>query len=73
MAEDGTVMDYIGTVQQAQQDFVNDDPCAAFVTVTEDLGYLDDGWHYDTQGFVRLGKAFAKAMLELKNECTQVE
>jgi len=69
MADDGTVMDYIETVQQAQQDFVISDACAAYVTVTDDLGYLDDGWHYDTQGFVRLGTAFADAMIELERKC----
>lgn len=69
MADDGTVMDYIETVQRAQQDFVNDDACAAYVTVTDELAYLDDGWHYDTDGFVRLGIAFAEAMIELETEC----
>ncbi|MDH5501327.1 MAG: sialate O-acetylesterase [Gammaproteobacteria bacterium] len=69
MSDDGTVMDYIGTVQAAQADFVQHDPCASLVTVTEDLGYLDDGWHYDTDGFVRLGIAFAEAMRELEVKC----
>ena len=73
MADDGTVMDYIGTVQNAQADFVREDPCAAYVTVTDDLGYLDDGWHYDTQGFVRLGTAFADAMIELETDCAHSE
>lgn len=73
MADDGTVMDYIGTVQQAQQDFVSSDPCAAYVTVTDDLGYLDDGWHYDTDGFVRLGTAFADAMIELEQKCAPAD
>ena len=69
MSEDGSVMDYIGTVQRAQQDFVASDTCAAYVTVTDDLTYLDDGWHYDSQGFVRLGVAFAKAMKKLEETC----
>jgi len=71
MADDGTVMDYIETVQQAQQDFVTNDACAAYVTITDDLNYLDDGWHYDTQGFVRLGTAFAEAMIELESRCAR--
>ncbi len=71
MAEDGTVMDYIGTVQDAQQAFVDTDECAAYVTATEDIGYLDDAWHYDSDGFVRLGKAFADAMMELEEECVR--
>jgi len=69
MADDGTVMDYIGTVQQAQQDFVANDECAAYVTETDELAYLDDGWHYNTDGFVRLGIAFARAMNELEKTC----
>lgn len=69
MSDDGTVMDYIGTVQAAQRDFVDDDECAAYVTVTDGLSYLDDGWHYDTEGFVRLGTAFAEAMSKLEQTC----
>lgn len=69
MSDDGSVMDYIGTVQEAQQDFVTNDECAAYVTVTDELGYLDDGWHYDTAGFVELGSAFAHAMRELQETC----
>ena len=69
MSDDGTVMDYIETVQKAQQDFVANDECAAYVTVTDQLSYLEDGWHYDTQGFVRLGIAFAEAMKELEETC----
>lgn len=69
MADDGTVMDYIETVQAAQADFVRYDPCAAYVTVTDDLDYLDDGWHYNTDGFVRLGTAFADAMNALERKC----
>lgn len=69
MSEDGSVMDYIETVQRAQQDFVSSDDCAAYVTVTDELSYLDDGWHYDTQGFVRLGAAFADAMIALERRC----
>ena len=71
MAEDGAVMDYIGTVQVAQQAFVEADECAAYVTVTDDLGYLDDAWHYDSDGFIRLGTAFAEAMMALERTCAR--
>ena len=73
MSEDGSVMDYIETVQNAQQDFVKSDSCAIYVTATEDLPYLDDGWHYNTEGFVRLGTAFAEAMIELEQRCGHIE
>ena len=73
MSDDGTVMDYIGTVQEAQASFVDADSCAAYVTVTEDLGYLDDAWHYDTDGFIRLGTAFADAMSQLESSCQRAQ
>ena len=73
MSEDGSVMDYIETVQEAQADFVASDSCAAYVTVTDDLGYLDDGWHYNSEGFIRLGTAFAEAMLELHASCARAD
>lgn len=73
MSEDGSVMDFIETVQSAQQDFVASDECAAYVTATDDLGYLDDGWHYDTDGFIRLGTAFAEVMIELEKDCGWLE
>ena len=69
MAADGSVMDYIGTVQQAQQAYVDDDACAAYVTVTDDLTHSSDAWHYDTDGFVRLGTAFAETMKDLEQKC----
>ena len=73
MAEDGTVMDYIETVQQAQQNFVESDVCAAYVTVTDDLTFSSDAWHYDTDGFVQMGIAFAKAMSKLESTCGPVQ
>ena len=69
-AEDGSMMDYIGIVQEAQEAFVKADACAAFVTITDELDYPPtDAWHYDSEGFVRLGTAFAEAALELEASC----
>lgn len=73
MSDDGTVMDYISTVQEAQAAFVEADSCAAYVTVTDDLAYLSDGWHYDSDGFVRLGTAFAEAMSKLESSCRRAQ
>jgi len=69
MAEDGSVMDHIGIVQAAQAAYVESDECAAYVTATDDIGYDDDPWHYNTDGFVKMGMAFAEAMLELEATC----
>lgn len=69
MDDDGRMMDYIETVQAAQTRFAGTDACAALVTVTEDLDYLEDGWHYTTDGYLRLGTAFARAARKLEDEC----
>ena len=69
MADDGKVMDYIETVQRAQQQFVGADACAAYVTVTDELQHSDDAWHYRTDGYIRMGTAFAEAMLQLEETC----
>ncbi len=68
MSDDGSVMDYITDVQAAQAAFVAADRCAELVSVTEDLNYLDR-YHYDTDGFIQLGTAFAEAILRLEREC----
>jgi hypothetical protein len=69
MADDGSVMDYIGTVQQAQASFAEADNCAELVSITDNLNYRDDAFHYDTEGFIRLGEAFAEAVLRLEDKC----
>lgn len=71
MADDGSVMDYIDRVQQAQASFAAADQCAELVSVTDDLTYRDDEYHYDTEGFIRLGEAFAEAVLHLEDMCSE--
>jgi hypothetical protein len=68
-AEDGSMMDYIEIVQQAQMEYTNRDRCATLVTETRNLGYIEDGWHYDTEGFLRLGARFADAVHALEADC----
>ncbi len=69
MADDGSVMDHIESVQLGQAAFVSADRCADLVTVTEGLNYRDDAWHYDTEGFILLGEAFADSILRLEENC----
>jgi hypothetical protein len=66
--EDGLLMDYSPVVQAAQAEFAAGDRCAALVDVSEGIGWSDD-WHYDTQGYLRLGSAFADAVHALAAEC----
>jgi len=67
--EDGQVMDHIALVQQAQAEFVQSDSCAAYVTEINDYSHSDDAWHYDSDGYVKMGRAFAKAMHGLAENC----
>jgi len=69
MANDGSVMDYIDIVQQAQASFAAADRCAELVSITDNLNYRDDEYHYDTEGFLSLGEAFAEAVLRLEKKC----
>jgi hypothetical protein len=73
MADDGSVMDFIDTVQQAQASFADADRCAELVSITDNPNYLDDKYHYDTDGFIRLGEAFADAIIRLEGKCQQVQ
>lgn len=63
-------MPYIKSVQKAQADFVKSDSCAAYITDTGTYGKIDYGWHYDSEGYLKMGAAFAKAMQQLKTSCT---
>ena len=58
---DGKVWDYGDVVRRAEADFCAKDACAALVTSTDKYGYSDK-WHYDTAGYIDLGKQFAEAL-----------
>ena len=71
MADDGTVMDWADEVREAQELYTAKDVCAALVTVTNELEYPeDDGWHYTSEGYLRMGTAFADAVAGLEASCT---
>ncbi|MEL6360121.1 MAG: sialate O-acetylesterase [Pseudomonadota bacterium] len=63
------VMTFAREVQTAQHDFIKNDPCAAIVTATEDFTFLPDRWHYQSDDYVTLGKAFAEKAIELQANC----
>ena len=52
-------------VREAQAAFVEKDARAALVTSTDDYGYSDP-YHYDTAGYIDLGRQFADALHELE-------
>jgi Carbohydrate esterase, sialic acid-specific acetylesterase len=51
-------------VRQAQADFVRSDGNATLVTSTDKYGYSDP-WHYDSAGYLDLGRQFAEAFYSL--------
>ena len=62
---DAKVWNYGAIVRQAQKSFVSSDGHAALVTSTDDYGYSDP-WHYDSAGYLDLGKQFAIAVHGLR-------
>ncbi len=65
---DGKVWDHGPLLREAQAAFVEKDACAALVTSTDSYGY-SDRWHYDTAGYIDLGRQFAEAMARLEAQC----
>lgn len=63
----GKVWEFGDVVRQAQADFVEKDVAAALVTSTDKYDYSDK-WHYDTEGYIDLGRQFAEAMARLEHE-----
>ena len=68
-SDGGPTQPYIATVHAAQKDFTDNDPCAALVTETETYTFSSDAWHYDSEGYIRMGEAFAKAVTMLERTC----
>jgi hypothetical protein len=65
--EDGMVWDHLDIVRGAQAAFVETDGAAALVTSTDDYSYSDP-WHYDTEGYIDLGRGFAEAVVGIGRE-----
>jgi hypothetical protein len=52
-------------VRAAQAEYAKDDASAALVTTTDQYGYSDP-WHYDSPGYIDLGREFASAVADLE-------
>jgi len=62
---DKKIWDHGDAVRAAQASFCDTDPAAALVTTTDNYAYSDP-YHYDTAGFIDLGRAFADALESLE-------
>lgn len=66
-------MKYSHEIQQSQLAYTQSDACADLVTETENFSFLEDGWHYVSNDYVRLGRAFTDALVALKSSCDTEE
>jgi iduronate 2-sulfatase len=64
---DGKMWDQGETVRAAQAAFCEKDGHAALVTSTDNYGYSDP-WHYDSAGYLDLGRKFADALNSLEKK-----
>ena len=62
---DGKVWDHGDIVRSIQAEFVEQDGAAALVTSTDEYDYSDP-WHYDSKGYIDLGRRFADALAKLE-------
>ena len=64
---DGKVWDFCELVQYAQEKYIRTDGNAAIIRNTRYYKYSDP-WHYDSAGYIDLGKRFADALYLLNNK-----
>ncbi len=69
--KDGKIWNYGEIVREAQASFANDHTHVKLITTTDNYGYSDP-YHYDTEGFLDLGRQFADALMELHGAGKQV-
>lgn len=65
--EVGKVWTYGELVQYAQEKYAKTDKNAAIVRSTHNYKY-SDRWHYDSEGYIDLGKEFAEAVFQLNSK-----
>ena len=65
--EGGKVWAHGDLIREAQAAFVALDPAAGLVTSTDGYSYSDP-WHYDTAGYIDLGRRFAEAVEALSRK-----
>lgn len=65
--ENGKVWTYGELVQFAQEQYVKNDKNSAIIRSTSNYEYTDT-WHYDSDGYIDLGKEFAKAVYQLNKK-----
>ena len=67
----GPTQPFIKIVHLAQKKFTEEDGCASYVTEIGSYNFSDDAWHYDSDGFIKMGIAFANAVKQLEGNCLE--
>lgn len=67
---DGKVWDFAELVQYGQEKFASTQSNVSIVRTTSNYKYSDK-WHYNSEGFLELGKEFAQAIFQLNNKKTK--
>ncbi|MCU0458052.1 MAG: sialate O-acetylesterase [Bacteroidales bacterium] len=62
---DSLVWTWGDAVREAQAKYVAEDGKAVLVTSTDNYGYSDP-WHYDSEGYIDLGRKFAEAIAAIR-------
>ncbi|HBH22973.1 MAG TPA: hypothetical protein DDY13_06065 [Cytophagales bacterium] len=65
--KDGKVWEYGELIQYAQEKFVREDENAAIVRSNRYYNYSDP-WHYDSEGYIDLGKQCAEEFIQLNSK-----
>ncbi|HUS87057.1 MAG TPA: sialate O-acetylesterase [Bacteroidales bacterium] len=65
--QSGVVWEWANIVREAQMKYAEADPNAGIVTTTDNYGYSDP-WHYDSEGYIDLGKQFAIVLDSLNRQ-----
>ena len=62
---------FIKIVHSAQKKFTEKEDCTSYVIEIESYNISDDAWHNDTDGFIRMGITFTKALKKLEDNCLE--
>ena len=68
----GNIWKHGNIIRAAQEDFVREDSCAALVFSTHNYNYSDP-WHYNSAGYIDLGRKFADAIAGMHSQATSGE
>ena len=64
---DSALMPYIDVLHAQQEKFAQENDHVMLDTVTNAVEFLEDGWHYKSGYYVKMGESFAKNIKALQD------